>query len=91
MLCRHYKISGRVQGVFYRASTHDIAVKLGLSGWVRNMPDGCVEAVACGSEQQLAQFESWLHQGPPMARVDRVITGQTTELPKNNGFEIKYS
>lgn len=72
MLCRHYIVSGHVQGVFYRASTQEQAQLLGLKGWVRNLRDGRVEAVACGDGQQLARFESWLHQGSPMAEVDNV-------------------
>ncbi len=69
MLCRHYIISGLVQGVFYRASAQEQARLLGLKGWVKNLRDGRVEAVACGDEQQLARYESWLRQGPPMAQV----------------------
>lgn len=90
MLCRHYRIIGRVQGVFYRASTHDTARQLGLSGWVRNLPDGSVEAIACGDEAQLARLEHWLHQGPPLAMVDNVEIQQVLERPDTNGFEIKY-
>ena len=72
MPCRHYRVEGRVQGVFFRASTRDKAVELGLRGWVRNLSDGRVEALACGTEQQLATLEAWLHQGPPMASVTRL-------------------
>ena len=84
-------VSGRVQGVFYRASAHDVAQQLGLVGWVRNLPDSRVEAVACGSEQQLVKFEEWLHQGPAMAIVEKVETSQQSGMPDNNGFEIRYS
>ena len=69
---RHYLISGRVQGVWYRGSCQQQALKLGLKGWVRNLPDGRVEAVASGSESSLEEFEHWLQQGPPMARVTDV-------------------
>lgn len=90
MLCRHYTVSGRVQGVFYRASTYDVAQQLNLTGWVRNMPDGCVEAEACGSEQQLAKFEAWLRQGPPMSLVDQIEISEQINQSDHNGFEIKY-
>lgn len=72
MTCKRFLISGRVQGVFYRASTRQMAQSLGLLGWVRNLPDGRVEALACGDEEKLAKLETWLSQGPPMAEVDRV-------------------
>ena len=89
MTCRHYYISGKVQGVFYRASTEEVALSLGLAGWVRNMPDGRVEVVACGNEAQLAKLESWFYQGPPMSRVDNVDIQVTTEVHSNN-FKIRY-
>lgn len=63
---------GRVQGVWYRGSARDQALKLGLAGWIRNCDDGSVEAVACGAPEALDQFRSWLNQGPPAARVERV-------------------
>ncbi|RMF75805.1 MAG: acylphosphatase [Alphaproteobacteria bacterium] len=68
----HLLVSGKVQGVWYRASTREEAVKLGVTGWVRNLPDGRVEAVAEGSREQLEQLISWCRQGPPAARVDDV-------------------
>jgi acylphosphatase len=70
--CRRYVVSGRVQGVFYRATTQETARQLGLTGWVRNAADGCVELVACGEAARLAELESWLRQGPPHARVESV-------------------
>ncbi|MDH5472638.1 MAG: acylphosphatase [Gammaproteobacteria bacterium] len=90
MLCRHYCVSGKVQGVFYRASAHDRAVQLGITGWVKNMLDGRVEAVACGSEQQLAEFENWLRQGPPLAVVDKLEINYQVDNPGSAGFEIRY-
>ena len=68
----HLLISGRVQGVFYRASTEAKARELGLGGWVRNLPDGRVEAVAEGPRAMLEQLVAWCHQGPPAARVGHV-------------------
>jgi acylphosphatase len=70
--CRHYLVSGQVQGVFYRASTESTAHRLGLTGWVRNLPDGRVELVACGEESKLDELERWLWQGPPHAHVAKV-------------------
>ncbi len=90
MACRHYWISGRVQGVFYRASTQEKAQSLGLKGWIKNLPDGRVETVACGSEEILAKLEVWLHQGPPTAKVDRVEIKQETVVPDTQGFEVRY-
>lgn len=65
-------VSGRVQGVFYRASSREQALQLGLAGHARNRPDGCVEVLASGSTAALDAFEQWLRQGPPAARVDAV-------------------
>lgn len=70
--CRHFLVSGQVQGVFFRASTQDAANNLGLTGWVRNLPDGRVEVVACGEKAALKRLEQWLWQGPSRARVLRV-------------------
>ena len=72
MPCRYYIVEGRVQGVFFRASTKDHADSIGVKGWVHNMPDGSVEALACGTEQQLVVLEAWLSQGPPMAVVSEL-------------------
>lgn len=68
----HLYISGRVQGVFYRASTEAIARQLGLTGWVRNLPDGRVEALAEGPREALDRLVSWCRQGPPAAHVEGV-------------------
>ncbi len=67
-------MAGRVQGVFYRASACAEAERLGLRGWVRNRPDGRVEAVACGDAEGLAQFAAWLRRGPAEAEVTEVIS-----------------
>jgi acylphosphatase len=71
--CIHYLVSGRVQGVFYRASAQDEAKRLGLTGWVRNRQDGDVELVACGDADALEQFEGWLWEGPPHAQVRDIV------------------
>ena len=66
------QIYGRVQGVFYRASTRKTARRLGVAGWVRNRSDGSVEAVATGPAEAVDELVDWAHEGPRMARVDRV-------------------
>ena len=85
----HLKIQGRVQGVYYRASTVQEAQKLGLTGWVMNCPDGSVEAVAEGTRQKLDELIVWCRQGPTGARV--VSVDVDWEKPENNffGFSIR--
>jgi acylphosphatase len=72
MACRQFKVSGRVQGVFFRASTRDVAVPLSITGHAINLPDGSVEVLACGERAALQELEQWLHEGPPMATVTSV-------------------
>jgi acylphosphatase len=71
-LCMRFFISGRVQGVWFRASTQEEAVKLGLTGWAANLPDGRVEVLACGEKEKLEQLHHWLKQGPELAKIDDV-------------------
>jgi acylphosphatase len=68
----HLLVSGRVQGVAFRAYTVDEALRLGLSGWVRNLPDGRVEVEAEGDRAALLALVRFCEKGPPAARVDRV-------------------
>jgi acylphosphatase len=86
--CRRFIVSGLVQGVFYRATTQDTARRLHLTGWVRNLPDGRVELVACGAEARLAELETWLWQGPPAARVDSVLA-RDEPWQEFNGFGVR--
>jgi len=86
--CKSFLISGRVQGVFFRASTRDTAVSLGLTGYARNLPDGRVEVVACGEAEAIAALERWLHEGPPMSRVTDVQEAAAMD-PMVNGFETR--
>ena len=65
-------VHGRVQGVFFRQSAKQQADALGLTGWVKNRPDGSVACSATGPESLLAEFEAWLRQGPPDAQVTEV-------------------
>lgn len=72
MISRRLKITGRVQGVFYRESMRRRANQLGVTGWVRNLADGSVEAVVQGDASAVEQMIEWAHHGPESARVDKV-------------------
>ena len=74
-------VSGRVQGVFYRASTREQALRLGLAGHVKNRFDGSVEVLARGEAEALDALERWLLQGPPAARVETV---DREDLPEHD-------
>ena len=71
-ICRRFIVSGRVQGVFFRASTASVAARLGLRGRARNMADGKVSVLALGPESKVAELKAWLHDGPPSARVTEI-------------------
>ena len=71
-MCRQFIVTGRVQGVFFRASTRDVALPLGLTGHAINMPDGSVEVLACGSPAAVEELERWLATGPRLANVTGV-------------------
>lgn len=83
-------VHGDVQGVGFRAYTLREALRLGLTGWVRNTWDGTVEAVAEGPPTALSAFERALHNGPPAADVDRVDTAYTAASGEFRGFHIRY-
>lgn len=83
--CLRCRVRGRVQGVFFRASTRDQARQLGLCGHARNLPDGSVEVLACGPERAVAALRDWLWLGPPAARVEAVDC-EWVELPSPGGF-----
>lgn len=68
----HVIVRGKVQGVFFRASTQETAEGLGLAGWVRNRPDGNVEIQAEGDRARLEKLVAWCHDGPPSAKVEGV-------------------
>jgi acylphosphatase len=90
MVRAHVYISGRVQGVFFRDSTKKRADFLGVTGWVRNLPDGRVEAVFEGPGEAVRSMIEWCHKGPPAARVERVEVH--FEVPTNRyvDFRIVY-
>ncbi|HEX5421231.1 MAG TPA: acylphosphatase [Gammaproteobacteria bacterium] len=83
-----YLVSGRVQGVFYRASTVREAVRLDLSGWARNLSDGRVEVVACGDPAALEALCEWLWHGPPSAEVTGLQVEHWAEEPAP-GFAVR--
>jgi len=87
MVCRRCLVSGRVQGVFFRAHTRDKALSLGLTGSARNLPDGRVEVAVCGLGDRVATFCDWLWEGPPMARVDSVDCEPASVAP-TDGFWV---
>ena len=81
-------VSGRVQGVSYRASTVDEARRLGLVGWVKNRIDGKVELEAEGTPESVATLLAWCEHGPPSARVDRVATEELVPTGAETSFSV---
>jgi len=74
----HLVVRGRVQGVFFRGGMQEEAERLGLAGWVRNRPDGAVEAEAEGARDAVDALIAWAHRGPPAARVEGVTIAWRT-------------
>jgi acylphosphatase len=72
MTCARFIVTGKVQGVFFRASTRERALRLGLTGHAKNLADGNVEIVASGSREAIDELDAWLHHGPPAASVENV-------------------
>lgn len=83
----HFIVSGKVQGVWFRANTQKKAHELNLSGWVKNLPNGDVEVLACGPESAIHELHNWLKHGPELAKVEKVAH---EELPweEHNTFEV---
>jgi acylphosphatase len=79
MPCLRLLISGRVQGVWFRESMRQEAARLGVTGWVRNLPDGRVEALACGEPSVLDALLEWSSRGPPLAYVNGVEVAETLQ------------
>jgi len=82
-------VSGRVQGVFFRASAAQAARALGVRGLARNLPDGAVEIVAEGARSALERLLEWAQTGPPRARVDEVRAEWDEATGEFSGFEIR--
>ena len=80
-------VRGKVQGVWFRASTRDVAVRLGLTGHARNLANGDVEVLAMGDAEAIATLADWLQQGPPLARVDAVLRSDAEAVAMHD-FEI---
>jgi acylphosphatase len=88
-IARHLNIRGRVQGVFFRLETQRAAGRFGVSGWVRNLPDGTVEGFFEGESQAVEALTEWCRQGPPRARVDEVRIESRPYEGRCVGFEIR--
>mgnify|MGYP006282745147 FL=1 len=84
----HVFVSGRVQGVFYRATTRDTARDVGVDGWVQNIDDGRVEAVFEGPETRVEEMVDWCHDGSPSARVEDVQV-EYEDPQGQDGFHIR--
>jgi acylphosphatase len=86
---RRFRITGNVQGVYFRHSTRIEAERLTLTGYARNLPDGSVEVMARGSVGAVERLRQWLHQGPKMARVETVTELKLEpDTPPSSQFEI---
>lgn len=86
---RYFLVSGRVQGVCFRASARDMARALGLRGWVRNRSDGCVEGEVTGHGASLTEFRDWLGKGPTAARVERIVFNTIDVAEPEANFTIR--
>ena len=85
----HVYVSGKVQGVYFRANTRDTAREEGVDGWVRNLDDGRVEVVFEGSEEDVERLVEFCHEGSPAARVDDVEVDY--EQPQGeDGFRVRW-
>lgn len=87
----HLQISGKVQGVTYRESARREAARLGLAGWVRNCPDGSVEAVAEGAAASLEAFIAWCRRGPAFAQVASVEVQDEPPRGEAGPFRVEYA
>jgi len=88
MICRRSFVSGRVQGVFYRATCVRKAESLGLTGFARNLSDGRVEVVACGEDAAVNELVAWLWEGSPASKVSDVATehADPAQLQRTTSF-----
>lgn len=81
-------ITGTVQGVFFRREIVDMARRLGLTGWTRNLPDGRVEILAEGEKEKITELIKFCHRGPPLARVKNVEVQWSDYLGESRNFRI---
>lgn len=84
---RKIVVSGKVQGVYYRASTREVARQLGLTGWVKNMSNGDVEAITCGESADLDALQKWMQTGPDGASVT-ALQASEVEMQAFSDFSI---
>jgi acylphosphatase len=89
MSAARFHVGGKVQGVWFRASAREQAVRLGLRGYAKNLDDGRVEVLAIGEDAALAAMEKWLWEGPRLARVSEVVREELADAPLVFGFEAK--
>jgi acylphosphatase len=80
-ICKYCLVSGRVQGVAFRAFTRRKALSLGVTGWARNLEDGRVAVLACGDEAAVTSLCQWLHKGSPFSKVSAVECQTVTDQP----------
>lgn len=83
-----FRVTGRVQGVFFRQATAETARRLGIDGWVMNCADGSVEGYAAGAAEALAALREWLRRGPPAACVER-LDWMPDQQPVASGFSVR--
>ena len=88
-IARHVRVTGLVQGVFFRVWTRDEARRLGVAGWVRNCPDGSVEAHLEGEADKVERMIALLREGPPQARVNKVETS-VSQSEGLKAFEVRH-
>ncbi len=86
----HVMVRGKVQGVYFRYETRDQAIALGVNGWVRNRPDGSVEAVFEGDRDKVEKLIKWCRQGPPMASVSDVQIRWEDYSDEFSSFKIEF-
>jgi acylphosphatase len=86
----HVIVHGLVQGVWFRASTREEAVRIGVTGWVRNLPDGSVEAVFEGEKKKVEEIVGWCHRGPSGAQVSKVEITWERSKGDLSRFDIRY-
>lgn len=88
MRCKHFLVSGQVQGVYFRTHTQQQAQRLKLTGWVRNLRDGRVEVLACGDDAALTALQRWLWRGPEFARVS-AVSSECAVAEHHSDFRIR--
>lgn len=86
----HIFVSGKVQGVFFRATTEEMAQILGVKGWVKNTEDGKVEVMVEGEKEKVEKLIEWLHRGPPLAKVEKVETKWEEYKGEFKDFVTRY-